>query len=283
MKKILVTGAKGQLGKCLNLISIDYPTLEFSFKDSNSLDITNAAKVENELAQEAYDYCINCAAYTAVDNAEENIKLAREVNTIGAKNLAQACLKFKTTLVHISTDFVFNGESNKPYQENDKAAPISVYGRTKLNGELEISSILPQHFIIRTSWLYSEFENNFVKTMLKLSATRNVLTIISDQVGSPTYAKDLAKVVLSIILSNKTDYGVYHYSNEGVASWYDFTKAIFEIKNINTKVQPIPSTSYPTPANRPYYSILNKEKIKNTFSINIPYWKTSLKNCLKQL
>ena len=283
MKKIIVTGANGQLGQCFKLISNDYSTLSFTFKSSTDLDITNEEKLNTELAETNYDFCINCAAYTAVDKAEDDESGAFKVNVTGVTNLAKACLDTKTILLHVSTDFVFNGESNIPYKESDNTAPISVYGKTKLNGEEIIASILSEYYIIRTSWLYSEFGNNFVKTMLKLSDNRDRLTVISDQVGTPTYAKDLAEVLLAIILSDYTSFGIYNYSNEGVASWYDFANAIFEIKNKQIIVDPIPSTGYPTPAKRPYYSVLNKDKIKETFSINIPYWRTSLKNCLSQL
>ncbi|MDG1715032.1 dTDP-4-dehydrorhamnose reductase [Lacinutrix sp.] len=283
MKKILVTGANGQLGKCLNAISKKHETMALVFMDSKDLDITNLVSVNKAFLESKYDYCINCAAYTAVDKAEEQEESAARVNEQGARNLALACKQSQTTLFHISTDFVFDGESNHPYNENDKTNPVSVYGRTKLNGEKEIVSILTKYYIIRTSWLYSEFGNNFVKTMLKLGSERDKLTIISDQIGTPTYAMDLANAIMTLITSEKPSYGIYNYSNEGTASWYDFAKAIFDIKKMNLSLEPIPTKNYPTPAKRPLYSILNKEKIKNNFSMAIPYWRTSLENCLRQL
>lgn len=283
MIKVVVTGSNGQLGNCIKSISKNYSSIAFSFMDSNSLDITNQTNINNVFLDAHYDYCINCAAYTAVDKAEEDNANATKVNVQGPKNLALACVKSKTILIHVSTDFVFNGESNIPYIETHETNPISVYGLTKRQGEIEIASILPEHYIFRTSWLYSEFNNNFVKTMLKLGADRDKLTIISDQIGTPTYAKDLAKAIVTVITSKKDNFGIYNYSNEGVASWYDFAKAIFEIKQTNIVVEPIPTSSYPTPAKRPFYSVLDKEKVKKTFSINIPYWRTSLKSCLSQL
>lgn len=283
MKNILVTGADGQLGSCLKLISKNFSGIAFTFTDGKDLDITNLASVKKKFSTSDYDFCINCAAYTAVDKAEEEELKAEKVNAEGARNLATACKASKTVLIHISTDFVFNGESNQPYTENDETNPISAYGRTKLNGELEIAAILKQHYIIRTSWLYSAFGNNFVKTILRLGKERDRLSVISDQVGTPTYAIDLANTIMEIIVSSTSNYGVYHYSNEGVASWYDFAKAIFDIKKMELDLEPIPTKNYPTPAARPFYSVLNKGKIKNNFSVKIPYWRTSLENCLRQL
>ncbi|QCE41162.1 dTDP-4-dehydrorhamnose reductase [Psychroserpens sp. NJDZ02] len=283
MKKVLIAGGKGQLGQCIQSLINDYNNFEFIFLGSKELDITSNALVDDFFKQNKIKYCINCAAYTAVDKAEENIELANKINVLGVQNLALACKTYGVTLLHISTDFVFDGLSNLPYTEKDVTNPLSVYGKTKLEGEVIISNRLSNYYIFRTSWLYSEFENNFVKTMLKFGKVKDRLTIISDQIGTPTYAVDLARVLLETINSDTKNYGCYHYSNQGVASWYDFTKAIFDIKNISTKVEPIPTTSYPTPAKRPTFSVLNKEKITNNLAITVPYWRDSLKRCLNNL
>ena len=281
--KILVTGANGQLAQCIKELSANRSNESYVFLDSKTLDITNKNSVERLFASEKFDYCINCAAYTAVDKAEIEKSIANEVNVIGAKNLAVSCKQHNTVLIHISTDFVFDGESNKPYGEADQTNPISVYGQTKLKGENEIQSILKDYFIFRTSWLYSEYGNNFVKTMLKLSQEREVLTIINDQVGTPTYAKDLAMTIINVIENKNRNFGLYNYSNNGLASWYDFAQAIFEYKNIDIKVKAIPTSSYKTPATRPHFSVLDKNKTENTFNIDIPYWRNSLKECLNKI
>lgn len=283
MKKVLVTGANGQLGQCIKELSNNLSEIGFIFKGSSVLDITNLTSIKNTFDSETFDYCINCAAYTAVDKAEEEIELAVKVNKEGAKNIANFCSKYDVTLIHVSTDFVFDGKTNMPYNEEGITNPLSVYGQTKLDGENEIKSILKKYFIIRTSWLYSEYGNNFLKTMLRLSKEKDLLTIINDQIGTPTYAKDLAKIIISIILSENNNYGLYHFSNQGVASWYDFTKAIFEYKNINIEVRPISTSSYKTLAIRPQFSVLNKEKIEQMFNITILYWKDSLKDCLYKI
>ena len=226
---------------------------------------------------------INCAAYTAVDKAEDEVDLSKAVNETGAANLAKACKANGATLVHISTDFVFEGNEVKLLKEEDAANPINVYGVTKLDGENAVIDILDEHFILRTSWLYSEYANNFVKTMLKLGAERDELGIIADQVGTPTYAIDLANTIFDIIQSENKSYGLYHYSNEGVTSWFDFAKAIFDISNTAVKANPIPGSAYPTKAKRPAFSVMDKSKIKSTFNIQIPYWRDSLVECIKQL
>jgi dTDP-4-dehydrorhamnose reductase len=228
-------------------------------------------------------YVINCAAYTAVDNAEDNIDLARLINKTGAVNVAKACAQFGTTLIHISTDFVFEGNNPNPLNEEDIALPINTYGLTKLEGELAISNSTGNYFILRTSWLYSEFATNFVKTMLRLGAERDELGIIVDQVGTPTYAVDLAGCVLDIINSKSEAYGLYHYSNEGVTSWYDFAKAIFELSQNTLHVKPLKTIEYPTKAIRPVYSAMDKTKIKKTFDIQIPYWRDSLAVCIQNI
>ncbi len=226
---------------------------------------------------------VNCAAYTAVDKAEDELDLARKVNRDGVENLARLCGEFGTTLIQISTDFVFAGTGNQPLIETDEAAPISVYGLTKLEGEQVIPALTSQYFILRTSWLYSEFANNFVKTMLKLGRERDELKIIWDQLGTPTYAIDLAGCILHIIESQSQAYGIYHYSNEGVTSWYDFATAIFELSHTAVKTLPIRTAEYPTKATRPTYSVMDKSKVKQALGVAIPHWRVSLRTCLERL
>ncbi|WP_299108183.1 dTDP-4-dehydrorhamnose reductase [uncultured Winogradskyella sp.] len=283
MLKVLVTGKDGQLAQCIKSVAHQYPNLEFDFKASSELDITNKVKVESALSVQQYDYCINCAAYTNVDNAETETELAYKINVIGAKNLAEACLKYQVTLVHISTDFVFDGKGSTPYTENSNTKPIGVYGETKLKGEIEISKTLENHFILRTSWLYSEFGNNFLKTMLRLGSTRDELGVVGDQIGSPTYAVDLANVILRLIASTNTSYGIYHYSNKGVISWYGFAKEIFRISESNVKLNKIETKDYPTKAERPKYSVLETSKITKTLGLEIPNWKESLVIAISKL
>ncbi|MDT0539141.1 dTDP-4-dehydrorhamnose reductase [Croceitalea sp. P059] len=279
---ILVTGASGQLGNTIKALSeTTHEELNFVFKSSKELDITDLVSVKQELTTNNYAYCINCAAFTNVDKAESDTDLARKVNISGARNLAISCNESTTVLIHISTDFVFDGYLNEPYNEEAIARPIGFYGDTKYKGERAIINNLNEHFIIRTSWLYSEFGNNFMKTMIRLGNERDELSVVYDQVGTPTYAKDLAQVILYIIKAHSIDYGVYNYSNEGVASWYDFAKAIFDGQNIQIELKPIRSESYPTPAERPKFSVLDKEKIKSTFNLAIPHWKDSLAIALK--
>lgn len=277
--RVLVIGSNGQLGQSIKSIASSY-NLTFVFSDRRVLDITNKENITTYFKNYQFDFCINCSAYTAVDKAESELELAKKINAIGVGYLAKTCKENQTTLIHISTDFVFNGESFIPYLEDDKAQPISVYGQTKLDGEKVIQQILDNYYIIRTSWLYSEFGNNFMKSMLKLSKSKKELSIVNDQIGTPTYAVDLAEAIIKIIQS-KPKYGIYHYSNLGVSSWYDFVKAIFEYSNIDIKINAIPTKDYPTPAKRPYFSILNKTKIQNNFNLKIPYWRESLKKSLK--
>ena len=247
------------------------------------MDITDTLAVTTFFAQHDFDYCINCAAYTAVDKAETEKDFALKINVTGAENLAIACQKHDVALLHISTDFVFDGEQKHPYTEKDVALPRSVYGQTKLDGEEAIKNSLIKYFIIRTSWLYSEYGTNFLKTMLRIGKERSELGIVSDQIGTPTYAGDLAAVLLEIIQQESSSYGVYHYSNKGQCSWYDFAKAIFEESALEVNTKPIPTTAYPTPAERPKYSVLDKSKIKNTFGITIPHWETSLKKVVAEM
>ena len=280
--KVLVTGASGQLGKSIKLLSDKGQTkgLDLVFRTSKELDITDVDAVEREFKSSNYAYCINCAGYTAVDKAETEQEAAHQVNVVGARNLANACKAHKAVLIHISTDFIFDGFQETPYVEEDIARPISVYGDTKYKGEQAVSNILEEYFILRTSWLYSEFGHNFMKTMMRLGKEHKELSVVFDQVGTPTYALDLAKAIVHIISSQSKEYGVYHYSNEGVASWYDFAQAIFEGSNTTIDLKPIRSEAYPQPAQRPKFSVLDKSKIKNTLGIEIPHWKDSLRVAL---
>jgi len=281
-KNILVTGANGQLGSEIKYLS-KFHNINFTFTDIEELDITSMDEIEGFFSSQEFGYIINCAAYTAVDKAEEEKEEADLVNHIAVKNLAVMSSKFNAKLIHISTDFVFDGSSSIPFTEEDKTNPVSVYGKTKLAGEKAVLKHGSEVIIIRTSWLYSSFGNNFVKTMIGLTKKRNSIGIVFDQLGTPTYARDLAEAVLNIINSQDFLTGVYHYSNEGVASWYDFTKAIVEIAGIKCSIDPIETYQYPTPAKRPAYSILNKAKIKKVYNMDIPYWKTSLEKCINIL
>jgi len=283
MGKILVIGAGGQLGQCLQTVATRRGITGIVFPSETDANILNHAGLEVLFAQEQPAFVINCAAYTAVDKAEDEVAMAKAVNGTGAANLAIACAAKGATLIHVSTDFVFEGNDVKLLVEDDAANPINVYGQTKLDGEKAVIALLKEHFILRTSWLYSEYANNFVKTMLKLGADRDELNIIADQVGTPTYAVDLANAIFDIIAADSAAYGVYHYSNEGVTSWFDFAKAIFEISETQVKVNPIPGSAYPTKATRPAFSVMDKSKIKNTFKMAIPYWRDSLVACIAKL
>ena len=275
---VLVTGASGQLGQALQSISRNYTDIDFHFFNSTALNITDLEQCKTVFNTIKPDFCINAAAYTAVDKAESEPEKARLINVVGPRNLAQVCKENDTVLIHISTDFVFDGTATKPYTEEDIPNPSGVYGQTKLDGEKAIQNILEKYFIIRTSWVYSEFGNNFMKTMLRLGSERDVLSVVNDQIGTPTNAVDLAKALLEIIKSDKKDFGIYNYSNEGQCSWYDFAKKIFEINKIEIDLQPIPTLAYPTPAKRPAFSVLDKSKIKKVFGVEILEWEVSLKN-----
>ncbi len=284
MFNILVTGAGGQLGSEIKELSSSYQ-YKFFFTDRDELDITDKNDISKFVEDNNIDIIINCAAYTAVDKAEENVDNANLINHQAVKYLAEIAKKESIKLIHISTDYVFDGENYKPYVETDKVNPQSVYGKTKLDGERVLQKINPENsIIIRTSWVYSSYGSNFVKTMLKLGTERDSLDIIFDQIGTPTYAKDLAKTILDIFpkIINE-DVEMYHYSNEGVVSWFDFAKEIIEVAELDCKINPIETYQYPTPATRPHYSLLNKVKIKETFKITIPYWRDSLFCCLKLL
>lgn len=288
MKNILVTGAYGQLGNEVRILSANYPEYNFMFTDVDSLDITDKNELIDFVTGNDIRYIINCAAYTAVDKAEDDAELCEKINAAAVKNLGLAAAEAGAGIIHVSTDYVFDGTSCRPYTEDMPTKPCSVYGKTKLKGEKNLLKICPNAIIIRTAWLYSPFGNNFVKTMIKLGSERESLNVIFDQVGTPTYALDLADAILKAMdqtIDTEHDKGgVYHFSNEGVCSWYDFTIKIHEIAGIKTcKVNPIETKDYPTKAARPHYSVLNKSKIKQTFNITIPHWEVSLKDCIKEL
>ena len=281
--KILVFGGLGQLGQCLKKVANSREIGGLVYLDEKEGNILDINLLSDLFAKHQPKYIINCAAYTAVDKAEDEIDLARLINKTGVENVAKVCKEYNSILIHISTDFVFEGNTAKALNEEDTTAPISIYGLTKLEGELAVAVATENYFTIRTSWLYSEFANNFVKTMLRLGSERQELGIIVDQVGSPTYAIDLAGCVLDIIQSKSTAYGLYHYSNEGVTSWFDFAKAIFELASYSVKIKPIKTIEYPTKAARPFFSVMDKSKIKNTLAIEIPYWRDSLVNCITEI
>jgi dTDP-4-dehydrorhamnose reductase len=282
MSNILVTGSKGQLGSELEELSSNYK-YNFFFTDRTTLDISDKKAVEVFLNLHKIDVILNCAAYTAVDKAEDDALNADKINHIAVQTLAQLSKDKNIKLIHISTDYVFNGENFKPYTEDDTTNPNGVYGKTKLDGENAMIEISPLNsIIIRTSWVYSSFGANFVKTMLRLGKERDSLGVIFDQVGTPTYARDLAKAILDIIPSiHNKKVEIYNYSNEGVCSWYDFAKEIMSMAKLDCAINPIESSAYPTPAKRPHFSLMNKAKIKKEFNLSIPYWKDSLNECLK--
>jgi dTDP-4-dehydrorhamnose reductase len=283
--RILVTGASGQLGLEIRAISDDYPEFDFFFTTRQELDICDQNAVEEYVALNNINCIINCAAYTAVDKAESEPEIADRINHFAVKGLAELAKKYDIKLIHISTDYVFDGKGYKPYQVDHPTAPINIYGKTKLDGEKALRKINPENsIIIRTSWVYSSFGNNFVKTMLRFGAEREELNVISDQVGTPTYAKDLAVFILEkALLSKNDDLGVYHFSNVGVCSWYDFANEIMKQANLKCKVNPIPTAVYPTPAKRPYYSLMDKSRITQDLNYDIPFWKESLNKCIREI
>ncbi|MCD6258022.1 MAG: dTDP-4-dehydrorhamnose reductase [Helicobacteraceae bacterium] len=289
MANILVTGANGQLGSEIKeLVKNSLDSSNFYFTTSQELDITEHEKVKTFILANNIEVIINCAAYTAVDKAETEQDLADKINHLAVKNLAQIAKEKNIKLIHISTDYVYDGKNYKPYKEDDTTSPQSVYGRTKRDGEKAMQELDPQDsIIIRTSWVYSAYGNNFVKTMLRLGKEKTELGVIFDQVGSPTYAKDLAQAILEIVIEQKSNSGsqvqIYHYSNEGVLSWYDFAKEIMRMAKLECKINPIETKEYPTPASRPHYSLLNKAKIKKEFGLEIPYYKDGLDDCLRRL
>lgn len=294
--KILVTGANGQLGTEIRNMQGVFEQVEFTFTDITAgptagepahwatLDITDESAVKTMVSEQKPDVLINCAAFTAVDKAESNIDLCRRLNTDAPAILAKAMNNIGGTIIHISTDYVFGGDGHIPYTEDMPTAPQSVYGLTKLDGEIAVREANPRSIIVRTAWLYSPYGNNYVRTMLRLSKERDTLNVVFDQIGTPTYALDLARAVLTIALAKDKVYGTFHFTDEGVISWYDFTQAIFRLEDITScAVNPIHTREYPTPAHRPAYSVLDKTKIKETYHLHIPYWVDSLKDCLKRL
>jgi len=284
MKKILVTGANGQLGNECRTLAESITNAEFVFTDVAELSITDSKSVEEIFSKNKFDYCINAAAYTAVDLAETETELAQLINATAVGYLADACRKNNCRLIHVSTDYVFDGTNEIGYDVDDATSPINVYGATKLEGEKLALLLNTETIVIRTSWVYSFHGKNFVKTMMKLMQERESLNVVADQIGKPTYAADLAAAIFQIIFSDKEFIaGMYHFANQGVISWYDFAVAIKEIGGYNCTINPIVSSEYPTPAKRPSYSILNTNKIEHTFNIQIPYWKDSLQKCMELL
>ena len=286
--KVLITGSNGQLGSEIQELNSKYEKIECVFRDLPELDICDFESLNSFIIDQNINAIINCAAYTAVDKAEENIEIANRVNYSGVSNLVEALNKVDGKFIHISTDYVFDGSNSEPYKESDPVNPIGVYGKTKRAGELAIINSSIDAIVIRTSWLYSSFGNNFVKTMFRLGFEEESINVICDQIGTPTYAKNLAKTCLDILsISDYTRISkkgkIYHYSNEGVASWYDFAISIMELGGFNCKVKAVQTKDYPTLAKRPLYSVLNKAKIKEDFEIDIPYWKDSLKDCINKL
>lgn len=280
---ILVTGCNGQLGNEIQLLEKEYPQHTYFNTDVAELEITNQLAVNDFINRHAIDGVINCAAYTAVDKAEGDKELCTTLNTVAPSYLAAAIDKRGGWIIHVSTDYVFDGTHHTPYVETDTPSPDSVYGSTKLAGELGVSKFCKKHMIIRTAWLYSAFGNNFVKTMIRLGKEKTELGVIFDQIGTPTYARDIAVAIMTVV-DKGIETGVFHYSNEGVISWYDFTKAIHRIAGIkDCKVRPLHTSEYPTAANRPAYSVLDKTKIKQAYGIEIPYWEDSLRECIERL
>ena len=286
--KVLITGSNGQLGSEIKDLASGYENLECIFRDLPELDICDTKALTSCIVDENINTVINCAGYTAVDKAEEEEQIAQKVNSEGVLNLVNALKKVNGKLIHISTDYVFDGNHSKPYKETDLVSPIGVYGETKRAGELAVLNSSIDAIVIRTSWLYSAYGNNFVKTMLRLGNFKESIQVVYDQIGTPTYAKDLAKTCLDILSDESstkisTKGSLYHYSNEGVTSWYDFAKAIMVISNIDCKVIPIETKDYPTQAIRPLYSVLDKSKITSDFKVMIPHWRDSLSNCIKKI
>lgn len=283
MKNILVTGCKGQLGNEIQLLAPKYEDeCTFFFTDKEELDITDRKAVYTFIEKHSIGIVINCAAFTAVDKAEENEELCNLLNNVAPGYLAEAVASVGGTMIQVSTDYVFDGKGCIPYKEEDATNPQTVYGRTKLAGEENVIRSCAGSMVIRTAWLYSTFGNNFVKTMIRLGKERDALGVVFDQVGSPTYARDLARAIMHIVDKGIVP-GVYHFTNEGVCSWYDFTRAIHRLESIDCQVSPIHTEDYPVPAARPHFSVLDKSKIKNTFGIDIRWWEDALKECIKEL
>ena len=280
-KNILVTGANGQVGQVFQELAKTYTDYHFTFAGREKLPIENEEKLQLFFKEHSFDYCINAAAYTAVDLAETEKEKALLMNATAVKNLAVVCFQNKIKFIHFSTDYVFNGLGNKPYKTDDATEPVNYYGYTKWLGEQEAMKANPESIIIRTSWLYSAYGKNFVKTMLHLMSSREKISVVNDQFGSPTYAVDLGEAVIKIIASDKWESGIFHYCNSGIINWFQFANAIKVNANLNCEITGIPTQSYPTPAKRPAYSALDTEKIQTQFKISIPNWEESLQTCLK--
>lgn len=285
-----MTGTNGQVGQELKTLAASFPEFHFVFASKNELDITDEQAVAGFFANHRFKYCINCAAYTAVDKAESEPEIAYKINVTGVKNLAESCRRHGVHLFQLSTDYVYHGDQNRPFRETDATHPQSIYAHTKRVGDEIAGQIDPLYSIIRTSWVYSAFGNNFVKTMIRLGKERDEINVVSDQSGTPTYAADLAEALLTMIqkvenglVEKEKLSGIFHYSNEGQTNWADFAEAIFHIKKIDCKVNKIATETYPTPAKRPPYSVLDKTKIKASFGIKIPHWKASLEKCLEKI
>jgi len=285
--KILVTGANGQLGSELKAVSCTLPAAEFTYVDIDDMDLGSDTAMDQFFTNRHFDFVINCAAYTAVDKAEQDQAIAYRINADAVKTIARQCKQKSMRLIHISTDYVFDGSGNQPIKEDADPNPLSVYGKSKLDGERHVLELLDNAYIVRTAWVYSQFGKNFVKTIAKLAREKEVLKVVSDQVGSPTYARDLARTILSMIgkiFSREVDVpGVYHFTNEGVISWYDFAWFIVRYYRLSCRVEAIPTDEYPTPAVRPKFSALDKSKLKTTFGVTVPHWYESLNECLGSL
>lgn len=282
-KKILVTGANGQLGMELQQLAKAYPLFEFVFTTREQMPLDNPGAISDFIIKHQPQYFVNCAAHTAVDKADSEKELAYQINAEAPGIIAKACKENNVQLIHISTDYVFNGTGTVPYKESDATDPVNLYGDSKLQGEKKVKELNPDAIVIRTAWVYSEFGKNFVKTILRLMADKDQISVVCDQSGTPTYAADLAEAILQIISSQQWTPGIYHFSNEGAITWYDFAIAIKELSHSSCKVNPISTSQYPTPAKRPGYSVLDKTKIKKTFGITIPQWRDSLKICLDKI
>lgn len=284
MKTILITGANGQLGRELQLRLSDRDDFEMLVTDVDELDITDVDAIDAYFASHAIDCVVNCAAYTAVDAAEDNVELCRRLNATAPTLLARACARKGARMIHISTDYVLGGDGHRPYREDDEPHPLGVYGLTKLEGERGVIEALPEAVILRTAWLYSPHGKNFVKTMLKLGRTLETLRVVVDQVGTPTYALDLADCIVAVLTATEWHPGIYHVSDEGAISWYDFTMAIHRLAGITEcRVSPCMTSEYPTRATRPHYSVLDKSKFKATFGVTLPHWEVSLRHCLQRI
>ncbi len=283
---IAVLGSNGQLGLKIRDCSINYPKYNFIFVDIDELDITEDEQIKRFISQNKFDVLINCAAYTAVEKAEDDIELAQKINAEAPGKLAEICCSNNVKFIHISTDYVFDGDATAPYTEESECRPTSVYGKTKFSGEQNVMALCPDAVIIRTSWLYSEYGNNFVKTILRIAQEKEYLTVVNDQFGTPTYAGDLANVILQIAHQfNEEEMwapGIYHYSNSGFCSWYDFANEILKLGNISTPVKPVSASEFPSKVKRPAYSVFEKSKIIRTFNLEIPHWKDSLKEMLNK-